>query len=136
MKTFKIVAGDLALGADGGVTLVTGRDKLVQDTLECILVDTNDEGYGAGLGELIGSVQGNISADIALRILTALEFYQRLQQQQPSVSESEKLKQIVNIQSDRVAYGSRTDYNFSLHIKNGVDPQPIKLCLLPRPPLV
>jgi hypothetical protein len=130
-----MVAGDIVINPDGRPNLITGQQKLSQDVVEILLVGRTDEGYGAGLGDMIGTIQGFVPASLGLRILTALEYYQGLQSTQPNVSPSEQLRRVVNVTSNRVYTGNKTDYAFSVYIQNGQDQKPLQICMLKRPPL-
>ena len=95
---------------------------------------TTEDGYGAGLGDMIGSVQGSVPANIILRVLLALSYYQNLQSQQAYLTNEERLLSVQNVTSSRVA-GSRTDYLFSVFISTGKDTQPTNVCVRYRPNL-
>ena len=135
MKTFKIVAGDISLDEYGRTEMITGEDKLVQDVLESLMVATNRDGYGAGLSDMIGTIPvGNIPAGVILKIMQALEYYRGIQSTQYDVSQAEKLVKLKNVTSERVHPG-HTDYAFKVYIQNGVNPEPVQVCLLHRPQL-
>ena len=135
MKTFQIVGGDIVLDDGGRPTLITGQDKLTQDVLEWLLVGTNQDGYGAGMGDLIGTIPpGSIPSGIVLKVIHAAEYYQSLQRTQIEfLNPSEMLVKLVNVTADRVSPG-RTDYAFKVFIQNGTDPTPSQVCILYRPP--
>lgn len=133
MKTLQIQGGDVVVGGDGRPIEITGAEKLQQDILEDLLVGTLPNGYGAGLGDLIGQIHGPVSTSITFKVVSALEAYQYMQSLQPYVAPEETLKSIVDVTSKRIS-GSHTDYQFEVVIRSG-DPKgnPIKVCLLRRP---
>ena len=134
MKTFQIRGGDLLVGQDGRLSLITGQPKLTQDVIESLMVGKTSEGYGAGLGDMIGTLQDDVPHLLMLNIFSAMEYYQSLQALQPTLSPSERLIQITNIYTQRVP-GSRRDASFVIALQNGQDPNPIRICLLQRPSL-
>lgn len=134
MKTFQIRGGDLVVGLDGRLSLITGQPKLTQDVIESLMVGRTSEGYGAGLGDMVGTLQDNVPHLLMLNIFSAMEYYQSLQALQPNLSPSERLAQVTNIYTQKVP-GSRRDSAFVISIQNGQDPAPARICLLQRPSL-
>jgi hypothetical protein len=135
VRTFQIRGGDLVVGQDGRPVFLTGKPKLTQDLVENLVVGKTTEGYGAGLGDMIGSVQGSVPHLLMLNIFSAIEYYQSLQSLQPNVPPSERLIQLINLYSQRAATSNKTDYQFVVVIQDGQDPKPTSICLLYRPTL-
>lgn len=134
MKTLQIKGGDLVVGADGRPAFLTGQPKLTQDLVESLMVGKTSEGYGAGLGDMIGTLQDSVPHLLMLNIFSAIEYYQSLQPLQPSLTPSETLVKLVNVYTDRIT-GSRTNYAFVVAIQNGQDSTPTRICLMSRPQL-
>lgn len=57
-QTFKIQNGDCVLDQSGSVVMVADLPKLRQDLSELFSVSILDNGFGAGLVDLIGAVDG------------------------------------------------------------------------------
>lgn len=133
MNTFRVLGGDIILLDDGGVDLVTGEEKLHQDIVECLLVGRRPNGYGAGMGDLIGSVGESVPASITFRVISALETYQRMQSKQRYVTPEESLRSILGVGSSRDPSGVHTDYVFSVTVRNGKSQVPSRICVLQRP---
>jgi hypothetical protein len=55
--TFKITAGDVAISAmNGRPVIISGQAKLKQEIQELLTIETLENGFGAGLDSLVGSV--------------------------------------------------------------------------------
>lgn len=133
MKTLKVVGGDISFDSSGSPVMVTGEKKLRQDIIECLLVARKRDGYGAGLADMIGEVGETVPAEIVFRVTSALEKLQSLQSKQPYLSPEETLISIYGVTSERLRSSSRTDYAFTVTVRNGKNQKPVKLCILRRP---
>lgn len=134
MKTLKVAGGDFVFDDSGSPVTITGRDKLVQDVFEITVVARNQDGYGAGIGDMIGTISNYIPAKITWALIRACEHYQFLQKSHYILSKSETLKELVHVTTRRNP-GSRTGYEFNVLIRNGVDSTPAQVCVLTRPAL-
>lgn len=131
MKTYKIIAGDLEV-TGYQPEYIAGEDKLVQDILECLVVDQQPRGYGAGLGSIIGTVGKYIPAKIAFRVLSALEYYQSLQKYQKDLEPEETVKSIYSVQPSQI---NKTDYGVSVSIATKESSEKKTITLFGRPNL-
>lgn len=74
METFLIQNGDIVIGASGQPTMVNASAKLRQDVQENLSIETQRDGFGAGLDGLIGVLGDEFSlrAEVARRVRASI----------------------------------------------------------------
>lgn len=83
-QTFQVANGDWVIDRrTGRPTLISDRPKLRQDLHECLTVETQPNGFGAGLDGLIGQDidPAGFRIDVQKSIRSAVVAMQRLQDQ-------------------------------------------------------
>lgn len=59
-RTFKIVNGDCVYDQSGRPTTISDKPKLSQDLAEMLAIETQPNGFGAGIVSLIGTEDGGL----------------------------------------------------------------------------
>lgn len=85
MRTFKIVNGDVVYDTAGQPKLVEDTEKLRQDWREVLSIETQENGYGAGLDSLMGELTNDtqrlesFQVMVHQKIIKAVERWKYLQ---------------------------------------------------------
>lgn len=116
-KTLQIRNGDIVENAlSGRPRLIEGSAKLRQDVGEMLAVDEQTDGFGAGIRQLIGTINESEFGDVPLllsrNIRRATERMVVLQQAQRAVrTDAETLSKLSLLKATPVQ-GSASDYQF------------------------
>jgi hypothetical protein len=121
-KTFLIVNGDVVIGP-GGLQMIADGPKVRQDLGEMLSVATQNDGFGAGIVNLVGTTFGsdnglyqNVESVLRDRLTSASQRFMALQRKNYSNRPTtEIVRSIENIEvaqatDDPTAYFWRIDY--------------------------
>jgi len=124
-NTFQIVDGDVVIStATGQPYMVEEKEKLRQDVRQLLAQDTDEDGFGASLDRIVGTVPSDPTltrADIAQGIRDSVRVLQALQDEFQSGyrTPEERLLEIVNLTVNQIRQGtqlSKTGFLFRLDV--------------------
>lgn len=124
-QTFQVSNGDWVLDKrTGRPTLISGRTKLRQDIRELLSIETQPNGFGAGLDDLIGQDvdPAGFKTEVQRAIRNAVLAMQRLQDQflASRRAASERVAAISSLTVSAVNLGggtTKTGYSFRLTVR-------------------
>lgn len=115
-STFTIKNGDIVYNASGSIQMVSGKDKTRQDLSEMLAIDTQSDGFGAGLAEVLehhqdydDGLDANVEFLIRERLSAASARFIAMQKRSANNRvPSEIIARVVNIDVSRDSTDPRT----------------------------
>jgi hypothetical protein len=113
MKTLKFDRGDLVL-SNGRFEYIEGKDKLGQLVGELLLISKLENGFGAGIVDALGSLDGGL---VEVMIRDSIKEFARLQGRSFLYSRMDKAELIEGIRRLDV-YVNKGNVAFELEVEN------------------
>lgn len=124
-RTFKITNGDVDYDVRGQPAFTrTSKEKIGQDINECVLVPTDDVGFGMGIVDMVGQVQdpAYVPNLIQSRIVNGIQRLKDLQLRNQRLirDDAELIAALVTVSAGPNSSANKTDFRFSFAV-NTVD---------------